>query len=49
MSSEDIVFTINDGNFLEMLLLRIRGETVKYTSYCKKQEYGCENRLKSEI
>ena len=49
MSSEDIVFTINDGNFLEMLLLRIRGETVKYSSYCKKQEHEHENRLKNEI
>ena len=47
MSSEDIVFTINDVNFLELLLLRIRGKTVTYTSYCKIQEH--ENRLKSYI
>ena len=34
MSNEDIVFIINDGNFLEMLLLTIQGKTVKYTLHC---------------
>ena len=46
---EEITFTINDANFLEMLLLRIRGETIKYATYCKRQENKLENRLKSEI
>ena len=49
VSDEDITFTISDSNFLEMLLLRIRGETIKYATYRKRQENENENRLKSEI
>ena len=48
-SDEDITFTINSSNFLEMLLLRIRGETIKYVTYRKRQDNKLENRLKSEI
>ena len=48
-SDEDIKFTINSNNFLEMLLLRIRGETIKYATYHKRQDNELENRLKSEI
>ena len=48
-SDEDITFTINSSNFLEMLLLRIRGETIKYATYRKRQDNELENRLKSEI
>ena len=49
VSDEDITFTINNSNFLEMLLLRIRGETIKYATYHKRQDNELENRLKSEI
>ena len=36
-------------NFLELLLLRIRGETIKFASYRKKEENKLENGLKDEI
>ena len=36
VSNKDITFTINNSNFLEMLLLRIRGETIKYATYRKR-------------
>ena len=49
VSDENITFTINNSNFLEMLLLRIRGETIKYATYRKRQDNELENRLKSEI
>ena len=32
-----------------MLFLRIRGKTIKYATYCKRQDNELENRLKSEI
>ena len=35
--------------FLEMLLLRIRGETIKYASHKKKLSKEIENNLLSEI
>ena len=47
-SDEDIAFTINSSNFLEMLLLRIRGETIKYATYRNRQDNELENRLKRE-
>ena len=46
---DDINFTVNDGQFLELLLLWIRGETIKFASYRKKEENKLENRLKDEI
>ena len=46
---DDVNFTVNDGQFLELLLLRIRGETIKFASYRKKEENKHENRLKYEI
>ena len=45
----NINFIISDGQFLEALLLRIRGETVKYASYQKKKDTEHEQRLISEI
>ena len=45
----DVSFTVNDGQFLELLLLRIRGETIKFASYRKKEANKHENRLKYEI
>ena len=43
---DDVNFTVNDGQFLALLLLRIRGETIKFASYRKKEENKHENRLK---
>ena len=43
ISDEEIHFTINDGQFLEMLTMRIRGETIKYASLKKKKEI--ENKI----
>ena len=37
IENNDIQFTITDGHFLEMLLLQIRGETIKFASCCKKR------------
>ena len=49
IEDNDIQFTITDGHFLEMLLLRIRGETIKFASYRKKQDKKLEEGLKYEI
>ena len=46
---DEITLTINDAQFLEILLLRIRGETIKYASYRKKVETQHEQSLISEI
>ena len=35
----DIQFTIDNDVFLEMLLLRIRGETIKFATFEKKKKY----------
>ena len=45
----DIRLTITDDLFLEMILLRIRGETIKYSSKQKRLKDNQENRLLSEI
>ena len=42
-------FTITDGEFLEMLLLRIRGESIKFASFLKRQTCELENKLVNEI
>ena len=42
-------FTITDGEFLEMLLLRIRGESIKFASFQKRQTCELENKLVNEI
>ena len=44
-----IQFTISDFQFLEMLLLRIRGETIKFASFQKKKKNEQENNLVKEI
>ena len=49
ISDEEIQFTINDQLFLETLLLRIRGETIKYSSYVKKKNNKKEITLENEI
>ena len=45
----DLQLTISDNLFLEMLLLRIRGETVQYSSIKKKLDSKRESELMSEI
>ena len=45
----DIIFTIDDKLFLEVLLLKIRGETIKYCSLKKKTNLKKELELKKEI
>ena len=45
----DIEMTIDDDTFLEMLLLRIRGETIKFASYEKKKKMHQESRLIKDI
>ena len=37
ISDDDVALTINDSQFLELVLLRIRGETIKYASYHEKR------------
>ena len=45
----EIQFTIEDELFLEMLLLRIRGETIKFSSEIKKNSIKREKTLISDI
>lgn len=47
--AEQIKFNINDQLFLETLLLMIRGNTIKYSSYKKKQQLQEERKLEQEI
>ena len=35
--NSDIQFTINDSCFLEMVLLRIRGETIKFSTKLRRE------------
>ena len=42
-------FTITDGEFLEMLLLQIRGESIKFAPFLKRQTSELENKLVNEI
>ena len=38
MDTDDIVFMIDDQSFFELLLLRIRGATIPYSSLKKKEK-----------
>ena len=49
IEDNEIQFTIDDSYFLEILLLRARGETIKFASKRKKLENEHEKRLKKEI
>ena len=49
ISNEDIQFTINDQLFLETLLMEIRGKTISYASFKKKQNDSREKQLINEI
>ena len=51
ISDDNIQFTINDHFFLETLLIMIRerGETIKYSSIKKKENMQEEIKLEKEI
>jgi exonuclease III len=44
-SNENAIFTINDQLFLEVLLMEIRGKTISYSSYFKKEINKTETNL----
>ena len=46
---KELQFTIDFDTFLEMLLLRIRGEIVKFASFIKKKDESMEKALKKDI
>ena len=46
---DNITFTISDESFLEMLFLRIRGETIKFATHLKRKQNQEENLLRAEI
>ena len=45
----DLQFTISDQLFLDVLLMEIRGKTISYSSYKKKQNILQEEKLQVEI
>ena len=45
----DLQFTISDQLFLEILLTEIRGKTISYSAYKKKQKLLRERKLQEEI
>ena len=47
--SNNIQFTISEQLFLEILLMEIRGKTIAYSSYKKKQTLLREEKLQEEI
>ena len=49
IENEDVQFNINDQLFLETLLVIIRGHTIKYSSFKKKQSIEEKRRLENEI
>ena len=49
IENEDVQFNINDQLFLETLLVIIRGHTIKYSSFKKKQSIEEERRPENEI
>ena len=48
-SFSDIALTINSESFLEAMLLRVRGESIKYASNAKRKQNNLENILKADI
>ena len=47
--NSELQFTIADDTFLEILLLKIRGETIKFASTLKKQSNELELKLETDI
>ena len=46
---KEVQFTTDYDTFLEMLLLHVRGETVKFASFIKKKNESMEKALKKDI
>lgn len=46
---KDLIFTINDQLFFEVLLMEIRGKTISYSSFLKKQANKEEEKLLKDI
>ena len=46
-NDNDILFTIGENQFLEILVVKIRGETIKYSSIKKKKLYQERNRTQT--
>ena len=49
ISQTDIKFSINDQLFMEVLLMEIRGKTISYASFKKKERNKLEDTLNREI
>ena len=49
IADTDLHIKLNNSEFLEMLLLKIRGETIKYASNLKKGQETREQQLISDI
>ena len=49
IEDKDIQFTISDTMFLEMLLLNIRGNSIRFSSRAKRQQNDQEKELQEEI
>ena len=47
--NNDIYFTLSDSQFLEVLLIKIRGETIKYSSIKKKVQCTRESEIMAAI
>ena len=49
VNNDFLEFTISDQLFLEMILMEIRGKTISYSAYKKKQKQERENNLIKDI
>ena len=49
IKDQNIQFTVDDSQFLEVLLLKIRGETIKFATGMKKKQNAEENKLILDI
>ena len=49
INDSEIIFTISDQLFLEILFLEIRGKTISYSSFLQKQKNNTEKKLIDEI
>ena len=49
IDEEELLLTINDQLFFEMILLKIRGSCISYASFKKKEETRLENEIMSII
>ena len=49
IDEEELVLTINDQLFFEMILLKIRGSCISYASFKKKEQKRLENEIMSII